>query len=230
MQKIKIEERRPKMILLTTAMDKEYVLIKKNLSGRQEENGCVRGFLGSREILLTKTGIGKVNAAYACLSCLKDYDDIEQVVAIGCAGAAREELRIGQVVVGTHYCYFDAYCGEPYAYGQIQGSPALFPANLYGLSGLDKCYLGTIASGDWFVNTKEKLLSIMNFLPTSYNVCAIDMESTALAQVCAKRNIGFASIRIISDNPLRPNQSQQYESFWDDLAEEAFDVISKILK
>lgn len=229
MQEIKIEERRPKMILLTTAMDKEYILIKKNLSG-QEENGCVRGFLGSREILLTKTGIGKVNAAYACLSCLKDHDDIEQVVAIGCAGAAREELRIGQVVVGTHYCYFDAYCGEPYAYGQIQGSPILFPANLHGLSGLDKCYLGTIASGDWFVNTEEKLLSIMNYLPTSYNVCAIDMESTALAQVCAKRNIGFSSVRIISDNPLKPNQAQQYESFWDDLAEEAFDVVSKILK
>lgn len=211
-------------------MDKEFQLIKKNLREPQEGSGLIRGFLRGREILLIKTGIGKVNAAYACLSCLKDFNEIDQVIAIGCAGAAKEELRIGQVVVGTSYCYFDAYCGEPFAHGQIQGSPKLFPANLYGLSCLDKCYLGTIASGDWFVNTEEKLLSIMNFLPSSYNVCAIDMESTALAQVCVKQNIGFASIRIISDNPFMPNHSQQYEGFWDDLAEEAFDVVCKILK
>lgn len=229
MQEIEIEERRLTMILLTTAMDKEFLLIKKNLIEPQEIDGCVQGFLGNREILLAKTGVGKVNAASACISCLKDFD-IEQVVAIGCAGAARKELRLGQVVVGTHYCYFDVYCGEQYAFGQIQGSPVLYPANLNNLSCLDKCYLGTIASGDWFVTTKEKLESILDLLPTSHNVCAVDMESTALAQVCAKENVGFASVRIISDNPLMPNQPQQYESFWDDLAEEAFVVIKKILK
>lgn len=229
MQEIEIEERRFTMILLTTAMDKEFLLIKKNLIEPQEKDGCVQGFLGNRKILLAKTGIGKVNAASACMSYLKDFD-IEQVVAIGCAGAARKDLRKGQIVVGTHYCYFDVYCGDQYAFGQIQGSPVLFPANLDNLSCLDGCCKGTIASGDWFVTTKEKLESILDSLPTSYNVCAIDMESTALAQVCAKKNIGFASIRIISDNPLMPNQPQQYEDFWDDLAEEAFHVVRKILK
>ena len=111
-------------------MDKEFLLIKENLLEPQEKDGRIHGFFRRLRNYLAKTGIGKVNAAYSCLSCIKDFDNIEQIVAIGCAGAARNELRIGSVVVGTHYCYFDAYCGEQYAHGQIQGLPALFPANL----------------------------------------------------------------------------------------------------
>ena len=56
------------------------------------------------------------------------------------------------------------------------------------------------------------------------------MESAALAQVCYKKGIGFTSIRVISDNPLEPNQTEQYAGFWDSLAEKAFSVVCKLLE
>ena len=56
------------------------------------------------------------------------------------------------------------------------------------------------------------------------------MESAALAQVCYKKGIGFTSIRVISDNPLEPNQTEQYVGFWDSLAEKAFNVVCKLLE
>lgn len=56
------------------------------------------------------------------------------------------------------------------------------------------------------------------------------MESAALAQVCYQKGIGFTSIRVISDNPLKPNQAEQYADFWDSIAEKAFDVVCKLLE
>lgn len=207
-------------ILLVTAMDKEYDIILKAKE---------KGSISKDRIFLMKTGIGKVNAAGSLSEFLASADHIDRVISVGCAGAAVSSLNVGDIVIGNSYCYHDVYCGEPNENGQVQGLPSVFPSSFMWIKGIENYKLGAIASGDWFVNSREKIESIINFLPKPYNICAIDMESAALAQVCYKKGIEFTSIRIISDNPLLPKQKEQYDNFWDKIAEKVFDELYKIL-
>lgn len=209
------------MIVIVTAMDKEYNLIREWLMKSDMQN-----------TVLFKTGIGKVNAAIGLTDFLSSVanDVVTRVISVGCAGAAVAGLKPGNVVIGNSYCYHDVYCGEPNANGQVQGMPAVFPSDFSWIDMDERFRLGIIATGDKFVTTREQVLAIKDFLPNSYNVCAIDMESAALAQVCYKKGIGFTSIRVISDNPLEPNQTEQYAGFWDSLAEKAFSVVCKLLE
>lgn len=207
-------------------MNKEYNLIQENLTDTVLERRCVRGLLNGKDIILTCSGIGKVNAAQSLTEVLCDYD-VKRVVSIGCAGAITTKLKVGDIVIGNSYCYHDVYCGAPNENGQVQDMPAVFPSDFNWIKGIEKYYLGTIATGDWFVNTREKAETIKSYLPTYYNVCAVDMESAALAQVCYKEKVKFTSIRIISDNPLLPNQDKQYKGFWDNMAENVFNVLIK---
>lgn len=200
------------MIVIVTAMDKEYNLIREWLAKANVKNTA-----------LLKTGVGKVNAASGLSDFLSSVtsDVVTRVISVGCAGAAVAGLKPGNIVIGNSYCYHDVYCGEPNANGQIQGMPAVFPSDFSWIDMDERFRLGTIATGDKFVTTREQVLAIKDFLPKLYNVCAIDMESAALTQVCYKKGIDFTSIRVISDNPLKPSQTEQYAGFWDNLAEKS---------
>ena len=217
------------MIVIATAMDKEYDLIKRRMEDISIDGKKYTGHLKTKKVCLIKSGIGKVNAAFGLASLLYFLDNVERVISVGCAGAAVADLSVGDIVVGNSYCYHDVYCGEPNANGQVQGMPAVFPSDFSSLNEAERYRLGTIATGDWFVETREKVEAIKNFLPSSYNVCAIDMESAALAQVCYKKAIPFTSIRVISDNPLLPNHDKQYKHFWDYMADKAFVALFKLL-
>lgn len=218
------------MIVITTAMSKEYALIKSHMSNIFDTESYLTGDIAGHSVALLETGIGKVNAAGELTSFLRGCSrNIEVVIAIGCAGAADADLSVGDIVIGNSYCYHDVYCGDSNQNGQIQGMPAVFPSAFSMLTHAERYRLGTIVTGDWFVTTREKTEEIKNFLPASYNVCAIDMESAALAQVCYKGNIPFVSIRVISDNPLLPNHKEQYGGFWDNMADKAFNTLIKLL-
>lgn len=217
------------MIVIATAMDKEYALIEKHIEKPHWYIKWLKGVLAGKEILLLKTGIGKVNAASALAEVISSFENIESVIAVGCAGAVDKDLSVGDIVVGNSFSYHDVYCGEPLTNGQVQDEPAVFPAKFSLLSNAGAYRLGMIATGDWFVTTREKAERILNFLPKTYNVCAVDMESAALAQVCYKNGIPFNSIRVISDNPLYGNQEEQYECFWETMADKAFEALTKLL-
>lgn len=218
------------MIVIVTAMDKEYEIVKKHLENSHKENGGLRGLFKDKDVLLIKTGIGKVNAAFGLTHSLCSLGNVERVVSIGCACAAVADLSVCDIVVGNSYCYHDVYCGEPNEHGQVQDLPAVFPSAFSFLNEAERYTLGTIATGDRFIVMKEEIEEIKNFLPSVYNICAIDMESAAFAQVCYKTGVPFVSIRAISDNPLLPkNHEEQYEDFWRNIAEAAFKALFKLI-
>ena len=57
-------------------------------------------------------------------------------------------------------------------------------------------YYGDIASGDQFINSKEKRESILSLLP---GIQCVEMEGAAVAQVCLEFGVPFTVIRTISD-------------------------------
>ena len=109
----------------------------------------------------------------------------------------------------------------------MQGLPARFsvdPELLAKAKQLDspiKIHPGLIVTGDWFVDSKEKMREIVDHFPDAR---AIDMESAAIAHTCLLNKVRFISFRVISDIPLRDTNASQYHNFWDTVAEHSFQV------
>jgi adenosylhomocysteine nucleosidase len=82
-------------------------------------------------------------------------------------------------------------------------------------------------SGDWFVDSREKMNEVLSHFPEAK---AVDMESCAIAQTCHVYETPFISFRIISDVPLKDTKAAQYFNFWDRMAEGSFEVTRHFLQ
>jgi adenosylhomocysteine nucleosidase len=152
------------------------------------------------------------------------------IISSGCAGGNGDDVNIQDVVVSSEVTYHDVYCGtaidDTTIYGQVQGLPARYPADPELLrkatslqtSGIS-LHQGLIVTGDWFVDSKEKMRSIIDKFPEAK---AVDMESCAIAQTCYLNHVPFISFRIVSDIPLRDTDASQYHNFWDTVADRSF--------
>ena len=182
------------------------------------------------EVLVRKCGIGKVNAALGAQQMINEYHP-DCIISSGCAGGNGDDINIQDVVVSSELCYHDVYCGTAIdnttQYGQVQGLPARYQADAELLSKASalNCgvavHQGLIVTGDWFVDTREKMRSIINLFPEAK---AVDMESAAIAQTCYVNKVPFISFRVVSDIPLRDTDASQYHNFWDTIARNSFQV------
>ena len=175
-------------------------------------------------VLVQKCGIGKVNAALGAQRMINEFRP-DCIISSGCAGGNGDDIEVQDVVVSRELCYHDVYCGRAIddctVYGQVQGLPARFQADPYLLSKSEALPVksGLIVTGDWFVDTKEKMREIVGHFPEAK---AVDMESAAIAQACYINKVPFISFRVISDVPLRDTDASQYHNFWDTVAERSF--------
>ncbi len=183
------------------------------------------------EVLVQKCGIGKVNAALGAQRMINEFHP-DCIISSGCAGGNGDDINVQDVVISTELCYHDVYCGraidDTTVYGQVQGLPARYAADP---TLLDKAlslqpsdislHPGLIVTGDWFVDSKDKMRDILGHFPEAK---AVDMESCAIAQTCYLNHVPFISFRVISDIPLRDTDASQYHNFWDTIADHSFQV------
>lgn len=219
---------------IIVAMDKELVQLRALLDHvtveRRGNKDFVIGKMGNCEVVLQQCGIGKVNSAIGTVEMINHYKP-DLIVSSGVAGGADPGMNVTDVIVGTEYVYHDAYCGEECQYGQLMGMPPSFfaPKSLVQKAvGITGCsiHAGQIVSGEWFVDSKEKMQSILRHFP---HAKAVDMESCSIAQTCHIYGVPFISFRIISDIPLKDEKASQYFDFWARLAEGSFNVTHKFL-
>ena len=205
-----------KKIGIIVAMDKEYEQLSKVFEGRTD-------------IVLQKCGIGKVNAAVGATEMLRDHQP-DLIVSSGCAGGASTAVEVMDVVAAASCAYHDVYCGDNAAYGQVLGMPARFEAPQALIDKalqIPRVKAGLTVSGDWFVDSKEKMREILDHFPEAM---AVDMESCAIAQVCHRYAVPFISFRVISDIPLKDTKASQYFDFWDRVAEDSFEVTLRFVE
>lgn len=222
-------------------MDKEFAQLQTLLANQRVEvrNGrnFVIGNIGANEIVMSQCGIGKVNSAIGATWMIDNFHP-ELVVSSGVAGGADVNLNVTEVVVSTECVYHDAYCGDECAYGQILGMPAAFKtpsefvAKALAINNIPggknpHVNAGQIVSGEWFVDSKEKMREILGHFP---GATAVDMESCSIAQTCHIYGVPFISFRIISDVPLKDTKAQQYYDFWATMAEGSFNVTKAFLE
>lgn len=216
-------------------MDKELAQLLSLIEHPQEESRGGRQFVTGRiaghDVVLQKCGIGKVNAAIGTVEMIDGYNP-ELIISTGCAGGADTNMSVADVVVSTACQYHDAYCGSECDYGQILGMPTRFAADellvqkATQLSCPTKVHAGLIVTGDWFVDSRDKMRQILDRCPEA---TAVDMESCAIAQTCHVRGVKFVSFRIISDIPLKDDKAQMYFDFWARMSEGSFEVTKAFL-
>lgn len=224
-------------IAIIVAMDKEFIRIKELLEQVEETaiggRSYTSGRLGNNELVLHQCGIGKVNAAIGVTELIRLFNP-DLVVSTGCAGGASDMLEVTDVVVSSQLAYHDVYCGcalGETVYGQVQGMPARYttPREIVekALACGERIHEGLIVTGDWFVDDREKMRSIIRLFPEAM---AVDMESAAIAQTCYVFGIPFVSFRVISDIPLKDTKASQYHDFWAHVADTSFATTRRFLE
>ena len=189
------------------------------------------------QVILQKSGIGKVNAAIQTVEMIRQFQP-DCIISTGCAGGNGVDINVQDVVVSTQLAYHDVYCGEAIGhsvYGQVQGLPPRFdadPSLLEKALSLSlpkgvKVHPGLIVTGDWFVDTKDKMREIVGHFPEAK---AVDMESCAIAQTCYINKVPFISFRVISDIPLRDTDASMYHDFWNTIAQNSFQVTKTFIE
>lgn len=220
---------------IIVAMEKEFVQLRQLLADATVERHhkeFTLGRVGNNEVVMQQCGIGKVNSAVGTVEMIDRYHP-DLVISTGCAGGADTRLNVTDVVVSTECLYHDAYCGSNCARGQVMGMPERYasPQELVAKAAALNCptpvHKGLIVSGEWFVDTREKMQSILNDFPEAV---AVDMESCSIAQTCHLYHTPFISFRIISDVPLKDTNAAQYFDFWERMANGSFDVTRHFLE
>lgn len=183
---------------------KERMLIKETITKASME--FVKGTLGEKEIVVVRSGIGKVNAAI-CTQILIDLFDVKAIINTGIAGSLRAEINIGDIVLSSDALQHDVDAtGFGYDYGVIpRMENSIFAASERLIKiAKESCetvnkdistFVGRIVSGDQFVSSKEK----KDWISSNFQGYCTEMEGAAIAQVAYLNRIPFLIVRAISD-------------------------------
>ncbi|MGD9909025.1 MAG: 5'-methylthioadenosine/adenosylhomocysteine nucleosidase [Candidatus Izemoplasmatales bacterium] len=227
------------MIGIIGAMDKEIDLLLSQMSMlRRDEIADKIFYIGNvagKEIVIVKSGIGKVNATITTTLLLNNYD-IEYVLNIGIAGGI-DPVKTGEIVLASEVSYFDVSLTaiDDVPYGQMIGDPLSISTDptllqkakyIFEDKGI-KAHIGGLVSGDQFVTDIEILKPIM---AVKDKVISCEMEGMAIAITCYKFHTPFLSIRGISDIVSSSNQQQVYQDISEKIANQTSEFVIHFLE
>ena len=194
---------------IIAAMPEELAYLLQHLDDAREEkvlgNSYHTGKVGSVELVLVESGIGKVMSAMS-VAILADHFQVDAVINTGSAGAVANGIAVGDVVIADKLCYHDVdVTAFGYDYGQMARQPLYFESDKKfisliqeSLSKLEQTWhLGLIATGDSFVAGEDKIKARKEQFP---QVLAVEMEGAAIAQAAHALNLPFLVVRAMSDN------------------------------
>ena len=193
------------------AMDAEIEWLKTQLQDIQvhqfaEKFTIYTGKIKQHNIVLSLSGIGKVNAAVATTLVIQHFSP-DYIINTGSAGGIGQGVRVGDVVIGNEAAHHDVDASVfGYAYGQVPQLSARFGAHEKLINAAiqaasvfqaAKVHQGLIVSGDCFVHHQEHIAQIKEHFADAQ---AVEMEAAAIAQTCVLFNVPFVIIRAISDS------------------------------
>lgn len=175
------------------------------------------GSINGVNVVISKTLIGVVNSTLATTIGIYNYTP-SLVINQGIAGAHRETIHVGDVIIGKKCCNVNSYImpvkdkgmgSNPFEWElnlrakDVKTSDTALVDIIYDLlkekiNIRSSVYKGTLGCGDLFSREYDRIEWINN---TFSNDCE-DMESIGCYSVCEKFNIPCIGIRIISNNEL----------------------------
>ncbi|MGL6100761.1 MAG: 5'-methylthioadenosine/adenosylhomocysteine nucleosidase, partial [Fusobacteriaceae bacterium] len=164
------------------------------------------GKLLNKDVVVFKSGIGKVNAAMSTTIAMEEYD-VNKIIFTGVAGAINKNLNITDVVISDYLVQHDY---DTTIFGSKKGAvPGSVDTKFFAdkklidiaktsaqkVLGKDKVHVGTIATGDQFIADKKTVAA----LEADFGAWAVEMEGAAVAHVANLYKTPIVVIRSMSD-------------------------------
>lgn len=203
------------MIGIIGAMSVEIENIKHLMIDIKTENiahiNFCHGKINNTECVVAISGVGKVNAAI-CTQIMISKFSPDLILNTGVAGSLKDNIKIGDIVLADYVVQHDM---DTSAIGDKRGfisginmikipcSKIINEKIISSASQINKnIHIGTIATGDQFISSKEKLLDIRN----TFDASACEMEAASIGHVCYVNSIEFTALRVISDSANHESQ------------------------
>jgi adenosylhomocysteine nucleosidase len=217
------------MLAIVSAMLEEITSVIQALSNAQIQEFGRRQFhtgqLHGVEVVAVFSRYGKVAAAATVTQLLTTYP-VTRLIFGGVAGGARPCLGIGDIVVATDLVQHDMDARPLFARYEVPllgkarfaadatlraqllvaaqsfveqdlGSHVPAEERAFFKMTAPRVVEGLVASGDKFFASRREVQDLVERLP---DVCCVEMEGAAVAQVCDEYAIPFAVVRTISDS------------------------------
>ncbi len=212
--------------ILSALEDEQRGLIDQLSDARQVRRAGRDFWIGhwhGRSVVLALSRIGKVAAATTATTLIEAFG-ATRIVFTGVAGAIGPDVRVGDVVVASHFVQHDMdasplfprfeiplyrqsqfACDATLTTSLLEACRKALQEHPAGGAGASvptspRVHLGLIASGDRFISTAQSALEVQQSLRNgAMEPLAVEMEGAAVAQVCLDYAIAFAAVRAISD-------------------------------
>ena len=199
-----------KTIGIIGAMDEEVSRLKEKMHVKKVEKKAGMEFfdgeLAGKEVVIVRSGIGKVNAGI-CTQILVDDFQVEAVINTGVAGSLKNEINIGDIVLSSDSLQHDmdatGFGYKPGIIPRLEKYVFFAEAQLIELAKQVneqvnpeiRTFVGRVVSGDQFISDKQK----KDYLVEQFAGYCTEMEGAAIAQTCYVNEIPYLVIRAISD-------------------------------
>ena len=196
------------------AMEEEIALLKEKMEVevivKKASMEFYQGTLNGREIVVVRSGIGKVNAGL-CAQILIDVFHVNRLINTGIAGSLKADIDIGDIVISSDALQHDMDARNfGYARGEIPRMDAVsFPADSDLISiAKTACEEGRIVTGDQFIAER----TVKNEIASWTEGYCTEMEGAAIAQAAYLNKVPFVIVRAISDK-ADDSASMDYPTF-----------------
>ena len=152
--------------------------VQSYVGDRYRINGLL---LHDTRIAVIESGAGAVRATRATQTLLDGHSP-QWVLSVGFSGALQPHLKVGDLVVAN-------------AIVNVEGKGLSVPVQMQSAPS-EGLYVGKFLNTDQIVRTVTEKKQ----LGETTGAIAVDMESLAVARVCAERNVRFMAVRVISDD------------------------------
>lgn len=208
-----------KIILIQGAMSIEIEYFLSQLKNKRDKTIAgyefYEGDINNVKVVISKTLIGTINSTTATTIGIINFNP-DIVINQGIAGAHRDNLHIGDIIIGERCCNINAYDipaknkGEgsnPFKWELNKRAKEIQEANSQLVNKVERnlsshypkpIYRGVLGSGDIFNREVDRITWITNLCKTHCE----DMESIGTYYVCNKFQVPCIGIRIISNNEI----------------------------
>ena len=222
---------------IIAAMDSEMEILRNAITERKEETIAqttyYTGRIGNHEVVLTRSGIGKVSAALSAQIMISTFQ-VSCIFNTGCAGGLATGLHIGDFVVSTSTAEWDIDIepiGLPQGFisalgvTEMEADRQLAEWVKSAIPSGNRVYEGQIISGDQFVHKEEQRQIIQKHFGKA--LC-VEMEGGAIGHVCAQNGISFCIIRCLSDT-ADGESGMKFEEFSAIAGEKSGEIMIRML-
>jgi len=211
------------LIGIIGAMDEEVSMLigamEESTTFNKADMTFYEGNIAGKELVVVRSGIGKVNAAI-CAQILVDKYNVEAIINTGIAGSLDKRIDIGDIVLSEDALQHDVDAvAFGYQKGQIPRMDTLsFKADAKLIELAKSCcekvctdikvFVGRVVSGDQFIADKN----VKNTIIDNFGGLCTEMEGAAIAQTAYLNNVPYLIIRAISDK-ADDSASMDYPTF-----------------